>query len=99
MIFLPEPIPVFYPNRLRFLVVDIITGALLALAIGVLTATTGLRILTLPRALATRASTLRTSLLRLGTSGATASQSGVSPGRTYKEMIISTQRTANPDPL
>ena len=70
----PEPIPVFSPNRLRFLVVATISGVLLALAIGVRTATTGLRILTLPRSLTTSASTLRTSFLRVGTARATASQ-------------------------
>ena len=51
-----------------------IAGTLLALTIGVRTATTGVRILTLPRALATRASALRASILRMGSTWATGSQ-------------------------
>ena len=72
--FPPEPTPVFSPNRLRFLVVASMAGALLALTLGVRTATTGLRILTLPRTLAARASGLRTSILRMEATRAAASQ-------------------------
>ena len=77
--FPPEPTPVFSPNRLRFLVVAAITGALLALSIGVRSVTTGLRILTLPSTLAASTSILRASILRVGATRATASQSVVSP--------------------
>ena len=52
-------------------------GALLALTIGVRSATTGLRIVTLPRTLTASTSTLRTSALRIGTARATALQSVV----------------------
>ena len=69
-----EPIPVFSPNRLRFSVVATITGNLLALAIGVHTAATGLYALTLSRTLAISASTLHTSLLSMDSPRASASQ-------------------------
>ena len=69
-----EPIPVFSPNRLRFSVVATITGNLLASAIGVRTAATGLHVLTLLRTLAISASTLHTSLLSMDSPRASASQ-------------------------
>ena len=75
--FPPEPIPVLSPNRLRFLVVATITGALLALTVEIRVATTGLRIFTLPRPLTTRTSSLRTSILGVESTMASASQSVV----------------------
>ena len=53
-------------------------GILLALTLGVRTAATGLRLLTLPCTLTASSSTLRASTLGMGTTGATGSQCVVS---------------------
>ena len=53
-------------------------GSLLALAVGVRTATTGLRILTLPRTPTNSSSLLQTSVLSMGATRAVALQCGVS---------------------
>ena len=89
----PEPTPVFSPNRLRFLVVATITGSLLTFTIGVRTASTGLRILTLPRTLTSSTSSLRASVLRVGTTRATGSQSVVS--KRVEKLFFKVRRSSS----